>query len=154
MVGAALSKPGRTSTARWCGFGVRDEEEYARNQRDYVPQRLTGSNLVDMGRVRCAPAPDCRGGELLGGHVDVGSGGHGEVLRGRRGDAAGTELGSSFVERVVSEHGNRSGPHPRLRDQRGSVGWAHRRPIGPGRGGAAVVVGGRESRSQGEGRQR
>jgi hypothetical protein len=36
-VGAALTKPGRASTARWCGFGERDEEEYARNQRRYVP---------------------------------------------------------------------------------------------------------------------
>jgi hypothetical protein len=36
-VGAAPTKPGRTSTARWCGFGERDEEEYERNQRRYVP---------------------------------------------------------------------------------------------------------------------
>jgi hypothetical protein len=35
-VGAALTKPGRASTARWCGFGERDEEEYERNQRYYV----------------------------------------------------------------------------------------------------------------------
>jgi hypothetical protein len=54
-VGAALTKPGHASTARWCGFGERDEKEYARNQRHYVPYGLTGSNLVDMGRVRCAP---------------------------------------------------------------------------------------------------
>jgi transposase len=32
-VGAALTKPGRASTARCCGFGQRDEGEYARNQR-------------------------------------------------------------------------------------------------------------------------
>jgi len=40
-VGAALTKPGHASTARWCGFGECDgecdEEEYARNQRQYVP---------------------------------------------------------------------------------------------------------------------
>jgi hypothetical protein len=46
-VRAALTKPGHASTARWCGFGERDEEEYgfgerdeeeyARNQRYYVP---------------------------------------------------------------------------------------------------------------------
>ena len=74
-VGAALTKPGRASTARWCGFGERGGKEYARNQRDYVPQRLTGSNLVDMGRKRCAPGGLDReiraGGELLGGLVDV-----------------------------------------------------------------------------------
>src|SRR5450759_4000533 len=62
------------------------------------------------------------GGELAGGHVDVRPGGHGEVLRGNCGDAAGTELGSSFVERVVSEHGNRSGPCPVPRFRRGV--WA------------------------------
>ena len=32
-VGAALTKPGRASTARWCGSGERDGEEYERNQR-------------------------------------------------------------------------------------------------------------------------
>jgi hypothetical protein len=36
-VGAALTKPERASTARWFGFGERDEEEYARNRRCYVP---------------------------------------------------------------------------------------------------------------------
>jgi hypothetical protein len=35
-VGAAPTKPGRVSTARWCGSGERGEEEYARNQRYYV----------------------------------------------------------------------------------------------------------------------
>ena len=34
------------------------------------------------------------------------------MLRGSRGDAAGTELGSSFVERIDSEHGNRLGLRP------------------------------------------
>jgi hypothetical protein len=36
-VGAALTKPGRISTARWGGSGERDQEEYARNQRENVP---------------------------------------------------------------------------------------------------------------------
>jgi hypothetical protein len=35
--GAAPTKPGRVSTARWRGSGERDGEEYARNQRHYVP---------------------------------------------------------------------------------------------------------------------
>jgi hypothetical protein len=39
-VGAALTTPGRARIARWCGFGKRDEEEYARNQRDYVPRKV------------------------------------------------------------------------------------------------------------------
>src|ERR1035437_10583609 len=62
------------------------------------------------------------GGELAGGHVDVRPGGHGEVLRGNCGDAAGAEVGSSFVERVVSEHGIRFGPCPVPRFRRGV--WA------------------------------
>jgi hypothetical protein len=54
-VGAALTKPGRASTARWFGSGKRDGEEYARNRRRYVPQCFTGSNLADVGRARCVP---------------------------------------------------------------------------------------------------
>jgi hypothetical protein len=45
------------------------------------------------------------GGELPGRLADVGLGGHGDVLRGSRGDAAGTELGSSFVERITANVG-------------------------------------------------
>nr|AIU93971.1 hypothetical protein LRS1606.537 [Rhodococcus sp. NS1] len=52
------------STARWRGSGKRDGEEYARNQRCYVPQWATCSNLADQGRTRCAPTEV--GGELLG----------------------------------------------------------------------------------------
>lgn len=39
-VGAALTTPGRVSIARWGGSGKRDEEEYARNQRHYVPRKV------------------------------------------------------------------------------------------------------------------
>jgi hypothetical protein len=39
-VGAALTTPGRVSIARWGGSGKRDEEEYARNRRDYVPRKV------------------------------------------------------------------------------------------------------------------
>src|SRR5205823_2023263 len=35
--GAAPTKPGRASTARWRGSGERGGEEYARNQCYYVP---------------------------------------------------------------------------------------------------------------------
>ena len=49
--------------------------------------------------------PVDRGGELPGSHVGGGSGGHGEVLRGSRGEAAGIELGSSFVERITVNAG-------------------------------------------------
>lgn len=39
-VGAALTTPGRASIARWGGSGKRDEEEWARNQRCYVPRKV------------------------------------------------------------------------------------------------------------------
>jgi hypothetical protein len=39
-VGAAPTKPGHASTARWCGFGERDGVEYARNQREYVLRKV------------------------------------------------------------------------------------------------------------------
>ena len=42
---AALTTPGRARIARWCGFGKRDEEEYARNQRDYVPRKVNRLKL-------------------------------------------------------------------------------------------------------------
>ena len=64
-MGAALTKPGRISTARWFGFGERDGKEYARNPRYYVSQISTGLNLVDMGRKRCAT---CRVLVWLGGN--------------------------------------------------------------------------------------
>jgi len=37
--GAALTKPGCVSTARWRGSGERDREEYERNRCRNVPQR-------------------------------------------------------------------------------------------------------------------
>jgi hypothetical protein len=55
-VGAALTTPGRVSTARWGGSGKRDEEEYARNRRLTSFIGDTDSNLADVGRARCFPA--------------------------------------------------------------------------------------------------
>ena len=75
------------------------------------------------------------------------------MLRGNRGDAAGVEPGASSSKRSSSEHGNRFVPVRPAQPVRRS-GWVHRRPIGTERGGAAVVVRGRESRSHGQGRQR
>ena len=64
------------------------------------------------------------------------------MLRGSRGDAAGTELGSSFVERITVNVGTVP-VLARLHVSSCVSGWVHRRPIGSGRGGAVVVVGGR-----------
>jgi hypothetical protein len=70
--------------------------------------RSTGPNLADRGRERRAPASHC--GRRTPGRVSTcRPGGHGEVLRDSRGDAAGIKLGSSFAERNRSEHGNRPG---------------------------------------------
>jgi len=54
---------------------------------------------------RGAHLPFMTGGELPGRLVGAGPGGHGEVLRGNRGDAAGVEPGSSFVERIAVNTG-------------------------------------------------
>ena len=100
------------------------------------------------------------GGELPGRSAN-GWEGRGDVLRGSHGDVAGVESGASSVERSTGEHGNHLWSARGSRSQRGRSGWAHRRPTDLEWGGAVVVVagvttchGGRESRSQGEGRQR
>ena len=64
--GAALTKPGRPSTARWGGSGERGGKEYARNRRFTSFNRRTDSNLVDTGRAQRAPLP-VRRRELPGG---------------------------------------------------------------------------------------
>jgi hypothetical protein len=51
------------------------------------------------------------------------------VLRGSRGDAAGIELGSSFVERIAVNTGTVP-VCPAARGQRAGPGWARCRPTG------------------------
>ena len=75
------------------------------------------------------------------------------MLRGSRGDAAGIELGSSFVERIAVNTGTVP-VCPTARGQRAGLGWARCRPTGLGRGGAAVVLRAGESPAHREGRQR
>ena len=115
-VGAALTKPGRARTARWCGSGERDGKEYERNPRYYVSQASTGLNLADLGRERVQTT----GASLLvgptPGRVWMRSpGGHGECPRRNHGEAAGTKWGSSPVERTAVNVGTVSGPHPPIR---------------------------------------
>jgi hypothetical protein len=63
---AALTTPGRPSTARWSGPGKQDGEVYVRNQRLKAPQEMsTSSNLADLGWVAVRTRTD-RCGELLG----------------------------------------------------------------------------------------
>jgi hypothetical protein len=48
--GEGGSSPDKAGTCQYCQMvrcGERDEEEYTRNQRYYVPEGLTGSNLAD-----------------------------------------------------------------------------------------------------------
>lgn len=107
-LGAALTKPGRASTARWCGSGERDRKEYVRNRCRKASQRFTGSNLVDVGRERCVPAVIAAVGELPGGEAD-GPEGRAESLRRRRGETAGAESGSSSIKRTTVNTGTTSG---------------------------------------------
>lgn len=104
-MGAVLTTPGRASTVRWCGSGKRDEEEYERNRRLKVPQNRTGPEPDGYGpeAVRTRPGGSGRGtpDRFMGGSV----GGHGEVLRGSHGDAAGTKSGSSFDKRITVNTG-------------------------------------------------
>ena len=65
-MGAAPTKPGCVSTARWRGSGEQDREEYARNQCRNAPQRYTGSNLVDVGRERCVSVAVAGAGNFPG----------------------------------------------------------------------------------------
>jgi hypothetical protein len=130
--GAAATKPGRSSTARWIGSGERDAEVYERNRRlrPVMSHRLEPGG---SGPVAVRTQPFITGGELPGGFVIACPGGHGECLRRNRGDAAGTESGASCDERSAVN----TGTVPVLPPHRAASaagGWVHRRPIGFGTG--------------------
>src|SRR5918999_5876613 len=152
-VGAPPTKPGCVSTARWRGSGERDGEEYARNRWCKAPQRYTDSNLADAGREQCAPAAGDGGGELPEAEKQATGRPWGRSAAYPRRGCWG-RVGLLLRRVSSSEHGNRPGPRPPLSVQDGRSGWVHRRLIGPGRGGAVVVLGAGESPAQGEGRQR
>ena len=106
----------------------------------------------------CGPVSGAHGDGVAVGVTSVRSrigraGGHGEVLRGSRGEAAGEELGAYPVEREAVNVGTIPRLPSILASQAGR-GQAHRRLMVAGWGGAAVVVRGRESRPHGQGRQR
>ncbi len=110
----------------------------------------TGSNLTDVGRA--AARADHRYGKATPSTaIDAGRGGHGEGLRRSRGKAAGAKLGTSLVNRDMVNAGT-----VRVRPSVSRPGWRRAGPPSTdvhGRGGAGVVVRGRESRLHGEGRQ-
>jgi hypothetical protein len=111
-VGAAATKPGRSSTARWVGSGKRDARVYERNRRFTSRNEAPARNLADLGRTRCAPAPSCRSGELPERSVFAGPEGHGEGLRHSRGDTAGTESGAYCDKRSAVNTGTVPVPPP------------------------------------------
>ncbi len=151
MVEAALTTPGRVSTVRWFGLGKRDGKVYVRNQRLNASQaNTTSSNLTDRGWVavrtramRETPAP-------------VNVAGREATLKGC-GVGVAMPQGHSWAAHPSNGSTVNVGTDPTAPTPTGVVsvgGKARRRLMPPGRGGGAVVVGGRESRPQGEGRQR
>ena len=58
---AALTKPGRVSTARWCGPGERGGKAYVRNRRVTLLNVVPAPNLADMGRRRRVPVAGSAG---------------------------------------------------------------------------------------------
>jgi hypothetical protein len=143
-VGAVLTTTGRAGTARRPGSGKQGEKAYERNQRVRLRKRCAGSNLVDMGR---SAVHD----RLLTVDSDAGTDGPARRPRGRA--AAYSWRGCRGIAgrlprpAVTGERGKR----PRLP---AACGQARRLLVAAGRGGAFVVVRGRESRPHGEGRQR
>jgi hypothetical protein len=96
-VGAALTKPG-------CGPGERDGEEYARNRR-FTSLKVTPARTWWMW-VGGGAHPLPRGSwGTLGAVYRCCPEGHEEGLRRTHGDAAGTQSGSSFVERMTVNTG-------------------------------------------------
>ena len=108
-VGAVLTKPGRVSTARWCGSGEHDRKEYVRNRCCKAPQRYTDSNLVDVGRERRIPRCVGAKGTFRAGETRLWRG-CGEGLRRNRSEAAGAESDSSSTERITVNTGTVAGP--------------------------------------------
>src|SRR6478736_6267609 len=105
-----------------------------------------------MGWSRCVPDAAVRGWGTSGHDVATGQEATVKDLRCNRGDAAGVELDASLVDRLRDERGNRPvSPSLPCSQRGGRAGTSS--ADGTGRGGGFVVVGGRESRSHGEGSQ-
>ena len=143
-VGAVLTTTGRAGTARRPGSGKQGEKAYERNQRARLRKRCAGSNLVDLGRSAV------HGRRLM---VDSDAGTDGPARRPRGRAAAYSWRGCRGIAGRL--------PRPAVTGERGKrprspapCGQARRRLMARGRGGAFVVVRGRESRPHGEGRQR
>ena len=152
-VGAAPTTTGRVGTARRPGPASKTGRcTDCRNQWWNPRKRETGSKAGGLGPGSSARPPSSVGGRL-GAGCGCRPGGHGEGLRRSRGEAAGEELGTDPVDRLMVKVGTVLGPPSPPAVQAGG-GQARRRLLVLGGDGAAVVVGGRESRPHGQGRQR
>jgi hypothetical protein len=113
-------------------------------------QRRASSNLVDMGWSAVRGHPSGRStpkpGEVAGGEAMVKDCGVVMAM------LPGQQLGTSLVDRLCGERGNRPRSPFLLASQAGG-GQARRRPMTVGRGGGSVVVRARERRAHGEGGQ-
>jgi hypothetical protein len=113
-VGAAATKPGRSSTARWVGSGKRDAEVYERNRRFFL--RPVMSHRPETWRIWAG-----RGAHLFP-HVGAGNFRRGlclpvrkatvKELRHNRGDTAGTESGAYCDKRSAVNTGTVPVPPP------------------------------------------
>jgi hypothetical protein len=151
-VGAALTTPGRASTARWSG-ARQARRRGVRVQKPVVepPQEVDRLEPGGYGPGwQCAEPPYNREERP---RRRGGAGGHGEVLRGSRGQACRGKAGHPSRRTVCGERGNRSWIAFPLASQAGG-GKARRQLMIRGWGGGSVVVRGRESRLHGEGTQR
>jgi hypothetical protein len=153
-VGAAPSTPGRSW---YCQTGrVRQARREGVRVQEPAVEPPQVRNRLEIWRIWAGQ--QCTASVLWYAGVDseagvVGRwGGHEEGLRRTRGEAAGEQLGASLVDRSVGERGNRPGS-PYLPPSLGGSGQARRQLMISGWDGVLVVVGGRESRSQGEGGQ-
>ena len=152
-VGAALTTPGRFGTARRAGSGKQDGRCTNAETSGGTPSRgCAGSNLVDRGRIAVGACRETRRA-TPGRDREARPGGHGESLRRSRGEAAGEELGTYPVDRLMVNVGTVA-RSPYLTASQAGSGKACRLLMAWWRGGESVVVRGRESRPHGEGTQR
>ncbi len=114
-------------------------------------KKVTGSNLVDVGRAAAHAHPVGVGDSVAGVHL-TGA----EATSKACGVGVARLQGNSWAPPPSTDPGVNVGTVPTspfLPSRRGGGGQAHRRLLMPGWGGVLVVVRGRESRLHGEGEQ-
>ncbi len=123
----------------------------ARNLADvgWVAPRTHLAEVTESGVAGCA----CPGGELTGRRMSSVREAMVKVLRRSHGDGAGAQLDTDPVERSTVNAGTLPWVPLAPGSRFGACGKVRRRLMPAAGGGELVVVGGRESRSQGEGAQ-